>query len=207
MCNRNRLDSSTSFLTTSRRLLQFSSPTGSAAGETSEPPSSPPSPRGMSSQSSSNLPSPVRASNRAGTQLWSLDTDLSSSRAVTLSTAPSPSTLQDNSSQDTQSSRNSFTSLHEERLSQVICLILYSQGVPSLPFPAAHDGDSVIIVNEQKGKKRESSRLVFVFVSETMFTTSLFTYNVLSNVIKSYYVSLPLHSVPCFQAELWIKEL
>lgn len=129
MSNRNHLDSavlspchlllSTSFLTTSRRLLQFSSPTGSAAGETSEPPSSPPSPRGMSSQSSSNLPSPVRASNRAGTQMWSLDTDLSSSRAVTLSSAPSPSTLQDNSSQDTQSSRNSFTSLHGKGISQV----------------------------------------------------------------------------------------
>ncbi|XP_042348412.1 sentrin-specific protease 1 [Plectropomus leopardus] len=129
----------TSFLTTSRRLLQFSSPAGSAARETSEGPSSPPSPRGMSSQSSSNLPSPVGASSRPGTQTWSLDTDLSSSRAATLTSVPSPSALQDNSSQDTQSS--------------------------------AHDGDSVIIVNEQKGKKQNSS------------------------------------SVPCFQAELWIKEL
>ncbi|KAM9350866.1 sentrin-specific protease 1 [Symphorus nematophorus] len=129
----------TSFLTTSRRLLQFSSPTGSAAGGTSEAASSPPSPRGMSSQSSSNLPSPVGASNRPGTQTWSLDTDLSSSRAATITSVPSPSALQDNSSQDTQSS--------------------------------AHDGDSVIIVNEQKGKKQDSS------------------------------------SVPCFQAELWIKEL
>uniref|UniRef100_A0A8C4DRU0 SUMO specific peptidase 1 n=1 Tax=Dicentrarchus labrax TaxID=13489 RepID=A0A8C4DRU0_DICLA len=128
----------TSFLTTSRRL-QFSSPTGSAAGETSEGPSSPPSPRGISSQSSSNLPSPVGASSRPGIQTWSLDTDLSSSRAATLSSAPSPSALQDNSSQDTQSS--------------------------------AHDADSVIIVNEKKGKKPDSS------------------------------------SVPCFQAELWIKEL
>uniref|UniRef100_A0A4W6FKU0 SUMO specific peptidase 1 n=1 Tax=Lates calcarifer TaxID=8187 RepID=A0A4W6FKU0_LATCA len=129
----------TSFLTTSRRLLQFSSPAGSAAGGTSEGTSSPPSPRGMSSQSSSNLPSPVGASSRPGIQTWSLDTDLSSSRAATLTSAPSPSALQDNSSQDTQSS--------------------------------AHDGDSVIIVNEQKGKKQDSS------------------------------------SVPCFQAELWIKEL
>lgn len=129
----------TSFLTTSRRLLQFSSPAGSAAGETSEGPSSPPSPRGMSSQSSSNLPSPLGASSRPGIQSWSLDTDLSSSRAATLTSVPSPSALQDNSSQDTQSS--------------------------------AHDGDSVIIVNEQKGKKQNSS------------------------------------SVPCFQAELWIKEL
>ncbi|XP_056240725.1 sentrin-specific protease 1 [Seriola aureovittata] len=129
----------TSFLTTSRRLLQFSSPTGSAAGGTSEGTSSSPSPRGMSSQSSSNLPSPVGTSSRPGIQTWSLDTDLSSSRAATLTSAPSPSALQDNSSQDTQSS--------------------------------VHDGDSVIIVNEQKGKKKDSS------------------------------------SVPCFQAELWIKEL
>ncbi|XP_068186584.1 sentrin-specific protease 1 [Antennarius striatus] len=129
----------TSFLTTSRRLLQFSSPTGSALGGTSEANSCPPSPRGMSSQNSSNLPSPVGASNRSGTQTWSLDTDLSSSRAATITSVPSPSALQDNSSQDTQLS--------------------------------AHDGDSVIIINEQKGKKQESS------------------------------------SVPCFQAELWIKEL
>ncbi|XP_070695532.1 sentrin-specific protease 1 isoform X2 [Pempheris klunzingeri] len=129
----------TSFLTTSRRLLQFSSPTGSAAGGTSEGPSSPPSPRGVSSQSSSNLPSPVGASNRPAIQSWSLDMDLSSNRAATLTSVPSPSALQDNSSQDTQSS--------------------------------AQDGDSVIIVNEQKGKKQDCS------------------------------------SVPCFQAELWIKEL
>ncbi|XP_059190045.1 sentrin-specific protease 1 isoform X2 [Centropristis striata] len=129
----------TSFLTTSRRLLQCSSPNGSAAGGTSEGPSSPPSPRGVSSQSSSNIPSPVGASSRPGIQTWSLDTDLSSSRAATLTSVPSPSALQDNSSQDTQSS--------------------------------AHDGDSVIIVNERKGKKQDSS------------------------------------SVPCFQAELWIKEL
>lgn len=128
----------TSFLTTSRRLLQLSSPTGSAVGGTSEGPNSPPSPRGMSSQSSSNLPSPVGASSKPGNQTWSPDTDLSSSRAATLVLAPSPSALQDTSSQDTQSS--------------------------------AYNGDSVIIVNEQKGKKGSSS-------------------------------------VPCFQAELWIKEL
>ncbi|KAG7520911.1 sentrin-specific protease 1-like [Solea senegalensis] len=124
----------TSFLSTSRRLLQLSSPAGSAAGETSEGTSGPPSPRGMSSQSSSNLPSPVGASSKPGIQTWSLDADISSSRE-----AFSPSTLQDNSSQDTQSS--------------------------------AHDGDSVIIVNEKKGKKQDGT------------------------------------SVPCFQAELWIKEL
>eukprot|EP00064_Thunnus_orientalis_P000837 superscaffoldBa00000048_g838 len=114
----------TSFLTTSRRLLQLSSPTGSAVGGTSEGPNSPPSPRGMSSQSSSNLPSPVGASSKPGNQTWSPDTDLSSSRAATLVLAPSPSALQDTSSQDTQSS--------------------------------AYNGDSVIIVNEQKGKKGSS---------------------------------------------------
>lgn len=127
----------TSFLTTSRRLLQLSSPPGSAAGETSEGTSSPPSPIRMSSQSSSNLPSPVGTSSRPGNQMWFLDTDIS--QVPTLTSASSPSALQDNSSQDTQSS--------------------------------AQDGDSVIIINEQKGKKQDGS------------------------------------SVPCFQAELWIKEL
>ncbi|XP_029011363.1 sentrin-specific protease 1 [Betta splendens] len=128
-----------SFLTTSRRLLQFSSSPGSAAAAgTSEEPSSPPSPRGLSSQSSSNLPSPVGTSSKPVIQPWCLDTDLSFSTAAAL-TVPSPPALHDNSSQDTQSS--------------------------------ACDGDSVIIVHEQKGKKQDSS------------------------------------SVPCFQAELWIKEL
>ncbi|KAM4563445.1 sentrin-specific protease 1 isoform 2-T2 [Odontesthes bonariensis] len=126
----------TSFLT-SRRIRQISSPAGSATGVTSEGPSGPPSPRGISSQCSSNLPSPVGVSSKSG--IGSQDTDLSSSIAAAFTSAPSPSALQDNISQDTQSS--------------------------------AHDGDSVIIVNEKKGKKQDSS------------------------------------SVPCFQAELWIKEL
>lgn len=69
-------------------------------------------------------------------------------------------------------------------------MLLYSQVVPSLPFHAAHDGDSVIIVSEQKGKKRESSRLVFVFVWQ--LAAFGVTYHVMSNVIKSYYVSLSL---------------
>lgn len=102
---------STSFLTTSHRLLQFSSPAGSAVAGTSEGPSNPPSPRGMSSQSSSNLPSPVGASSKSGIQTWSLDMDLSSSRAATL-TVPSPSALQDNSSQDTQSSGRLLATLY-----------------------------------------------------------------------------------------------
>lgn len=95
---------STSFLTTSRRLLQYSTPNGSAAGEPSETPSSPTSPPVLSSQSSSNVPSPVRAPNPPGTQMWSLDTDLNSNKAAALSSVPSPSALQDTSSQDTQSS-------------------------------------------------------------------------------------------------------
>lgn len=126
----------TSFLSTSRRLLHIPSPTASVGG-TSEGPSSPTSPRGVSSQSSSNLPSPVGAPSKPGVQTWSLDSELSSGKAAAPMSAPSP--LQDNSSQDTQSS--------------------------------AHDGDSVIIVNEQKAKDQDSS------------------------------------SVPCFRAELWIKEL
>uniref|UniRef100_A0A673BLA7 Si:dkey-21c19.3 n=1 Tax=Sphaeramia orbicularis TaxID=375764 RepID=A0A673BLA7_9TELE len=135
----------TSFLTTSRRIATVSSPVGSVGG-TSEGPSSPPSPRGVSSQSSSNLPSPVGASSKTGNQTWSLDMDLSSSKGAALPSALSPAALQDTSSQDTQSSGRIITHL-------------------------SHDGDSVIIVNEQKGKKQDNSR------------------------------------VPCFQAELWIKEL
>ncbi|XP_043967919.1 sentrin-specific protease 1 [Gambusia affinis] len=116
----------TSFLTSHTRL-QMSSPAGSAAEGTSEGPSSPPSPRGMSSQSSSNLPSPVGASRKSGSQIWPADADLGSSQTSALFSAPSPSTLQDNTSQGTESS--------------------------------AHDGDSVIIVNEQKCKKQESSSM------------------------------------------------
>ncbi|CAN9516106.1 unnamed protein product [Ophioblennius macclurei] len=126
----------TSFLTTSRRLLQLPSPAVSVAG-TSDEASSPNSPIGASSQSSGNLPSPAGGSGKAEAQTWSLDGELGSGKAAVHVSVPSP--LQDNSSQDTQSS--------------------------------AHDGDSVIIVNEQKGKEQDSS------------------------------------SVPCFRAELWIKEL
>uniref|UniRef100_A0A667Y9U4 SUMO specific peptidase 1 n=1 Tax=Myripristis murdjan TaxID=586833 RepID=A0A667Y9U4_9TELE len=129
----------TSFLSTSRRLLHLSSPAGSGAGGTSEGPSGPPSPRGISSQSSSNLPSPVEDSGKPRNQTWSPGAEISLSGTATLISAPSPAALQDTSSQDTQSS--------------------------------VHDGDSVIIVKEQKGIKPDSS------------------------------------SVPCFQAELWIKEL
>nr|XP_057940557.1 sentrin-specific protease 1-like isoform X1 [Doryrhamphus excisus] len=129
----------TSFLSTSRRLLQFSSPAGSAAGDTSEGPSSPPSSRGISSQSSSNLPSPEGITGKPGKPTWSRDPDLSAIKPAPFVSAPSPSAVENNSSQDTRSS--------------------------------AHDGDSVIIVNEQKGKKQDGS------------------------------------SMPCFQAELWIKEL
>ncbi|KAK6308415.1 hypothetical protein J4Q44_G00216860 [Coregonus suidteri] len=122
----------TSFLSTSRRLLQCSSPAGS--GDASQGPSGPPS------QGYSNVPSPGEGSTSgAGNQPWASDSDLTPRGPEPLQSAPSPVTLQDTSSQDSQSS--------------------------------AYDGDSVIIVKEQKGKKPDSS------------------------------------SVPCFQAELWIKEL
>ncbi|CAB1336705.1 unnamed protein product [Coregonus sp. 'balchen'] len=117
---------------------ECSSPSG--AGDASEGPSEPPSPRPESSQGCSNVPSPGEGSSSgAGNHTWGPDSDLSPRGPGTLQSAPSPATLHDTSSQDTQSS--------------------------------AHDGDSVIIVKEQKGKKPCSS------------------------------------SVPCFQAELWIKEL
>ncbi|KAM9751928.1 sentrin-specific protease 1 isoform 2-T3 [Menidia menidia] len=116
----------TSFLT-SRIIRQISSPAGSATGGTSDGPSSPPSPRGISSQCSSNIPSPVGASSKSG--MGSQDIDLSSRIASALTSAPSPSALQDNTSQDTQSSM--------------------------------HDGDSVILVNEQRGKKQDSSSVPY----------------------------------------------
>uniref|UniRef100_A0A674BZC6 SUMO specific peptidase 1 n=1 Tax=Salmo trutta TaxID=8032 RepID=A0A674BZC6_SALTR len=128
----------TSFLNTSRRLLQCSSPAGS--GDASRVPSGPPSPRPESSQGYSNVPSPGEGSSSgAGNQPWASDSDLSPRGPEPVQSAPSSVSILDTSSQDSQSS--------------------------------AHDGDSVIIVKEQKGKKPDSS------------------------------------SVPCYQAELWIKEL
>lgn len=115
---------STSFLTTSRRLLQYPTPNGSAAGEPSETPSSPTSPPALSSQTSSSVPSPVRASNPAGSQLWSLGADLNSSRAATLSSAPSPSALQDSSSQDTQSSGTLSRPIHKWNDGSELLLLL-----------------------------------------------------------------------------------
>lgn len=188
---------STSFLTTSRRLLQFSSPTGSAAAETSEGPSNPPSPRGMSSQSSSNLPSPVGASSKSGIQTWSLDTDLSSSRAATL-TVPSPSALQDNSSQDTQSSGTYMHTLWRH------CEMSYHKWIEYLSIPLsvcrvvivfsfllAYDGDSVIIVSEHKGKKQDGSRLVVSLIYNlnriymTAVTAVMSVWEVLGTMINS----------------------
>ncbi|XP_071229468.1 sentrin-specific protease 1-like [Salvelinus alpinus] len=128
----------TSFLNTNRRLLQCSSPAGS--GDASRGPSGPPSPRPESSQGYSNVPSPGQGSSSgAGNQPWASDSDLSPRGPEPKQSVPSPVTILDTSSQDSQSS--------------------------------VHDGDSVIIVKEQKGKTPNSS------------------------------------SVPCFQAELWIKEL
>ncbi|CAL1606189.1 unnamed protein product [Knipowitschia caucasica] len=127
----------TSFLSSSRRLLQSSSSPVSIEGEMSDEPSNPPSPRDVPSQSSSNLHSPVNAPSKTA-NIWLMDNDFRFTNAITR-TSPSPSTVQDSSSQDTQSS--------------------------------APDGDSVIIVKEEKAKIKDNARL------------------------------------PCFQAELWIKEL
>uniref|UniRef100_A0A8C6WMM2 Si:dkey-21c19.3 n=1 Tax=Neogobius melanostomus TaxID=47308 RepID=A0A8C6WMM2_9GOBI len=127
----------TSFLMSSRRLLQCSSSPVSVEGETSEGFSGSPSLRDVPSQSSSNLHSPVDVCKMAN-QTWGLDTDITFTKSY-LPTSPSPSVLQDGTSQDTKSS--------------------------------AQDGDSVIIVKEQKPKPQDHARL------------------------------------PCFQAELWIKEL
>ncbi|KAJ3586109.1 hypothetical protein NHX12_012510 [Muraenolepis orangiensis] len=123
----------TSFLSTSSRLLKLSTPVG-AEGTSDEPSVSP---RGLSSHSSSNLPSPVDASSKPGTLPWSHPP--SPTGAASVQSVPSPGAMEDTSSQDTQSSAN--------------------------------DGDSVIIVKEQRAKKSNAP------------------------------------SVPCFQAELWIKEL
>ncbi|XP_056588792.1 sentrin-specific protease 1 isoform X1 [Triplophysa dalaica] len=129
-----------SFLTSSHRLLQCSSPEGSGAGTSSYGLSSlPPSPQPESSRGSSALPSPGASASIPEYHLWACDPEPTIKGQMTLFSAPSPAALQDTSSQDTQSS--------------------------------AHDGDSVIFVKEQQGKKSETS------------------------------------SVPCFQAELWIKEL
>ncbi|KAI5095976.1 sentrin-specific protease 1, partial [Silurus meridionalis] len=127
-----------SFLTSSRRLLQCTSPEGSGTGESFLGLSSlSPSP-----QTSSAMHSPCAHTNGPETQPWDPDSDakyVSRKMGLVEHSVPSPAALQDTSSQDTQSS--------------------------------AHDGDSVIFVKEQHGKRTESS------------------------------------SVPCFQAELWIKEL
>lgn len=94
---------STSFLSTSRHLLQCSSPT--EAGDASEGPSEPPSPRPEFSQGYSNVPSPGKGSSSgAGNHTWAPNSDLSPRGPETLQSAPSPATLQDTSSQDTQSS-------------------------------------------------------------------------------------------------------
>ncbi|XP_017342708.1 sentrin-specific protease 1 isoform X1 [Ictalurus punctatus] len=131
-----------SFLTSSRRLLHCASPAGSGAGESSLGLSSlSPSP-----QTSSAMHSPCALSNGPETQSWDPGSDgkyAARKTALAERSVPSPAALQDTTSQDTQSS-----------------------GVHS-----AHDGDSVIFVKEQHGKRPEGS------------------------------------SMPCFQAELWIKEL
>lgn len=55
-------------------------------------------------------------------------------------------------------------------------------------FLAAHDGDSVIIVNELKGKKQDSSRSVFVFSrSVILFLLKCVNFNVLFVHIVTYF--------------------
>ncbi|KAJ8397075.1 hypothetical protein AAFF_G00011290 [Aldrovandia affinis] len=134
----------TSFLSSSRRLLQSAFPSVSGEGESSEgtstPPSPSPSPRPESSLGSSALPSPRDGSGGAETQPWAPFSGAGPGSAPALPSDPAPGhASQDNSSHDTLSS--------------------------------GQDGDSVIFVKEQQGKKADAS------------------------------------SVPCFQAELWIKEL
>uniref|UniRef100_A0A8C7MRY0 SUMO specific peptidase 1 n=1 Tax=Oncorhynchus kisutch TaxID=8019 RepID=A0A8C7MRY0_ONCKI len=122
----------TSFLNTSRCLLQCSSPAWS--GDASRGPSGPPSPRPESSQGYSNVPSPGEGSSSgAGNQPWASDSDLSPRGQEPVQSAPSPVTILDTFSQDSQSS--------------------------------AHDGDSVIIVKEQKGKRPDMS----VFPRSSMY--------------------------------------
>ncbi|KAL4646183.1 sentrin-specific protease 1-like isoform X2 [Arapaima gigas] len=129
----------TSFLTSRRRLLKHKSSIEFGQGELLEDISASPSPQRENSFSSSNVPSPGEGSSEAETHTWTLLSDLGSGNPLTFPSGPNPASLQDTSSQDTQSS--------------------------------AQDGDSVIFVKEQQGNKCDSS------------------------------------SVPCFKAELWIKEL
>lgn len=94
---------SSSFLTSSRRLLQCASPAGSGAGESS---------LGLSSlcpspQTSSATYSPCTLSNGPEAQSWDPDSNgkyISRKTALADRSAPSPAALQDTSSQDTQSS-------------------------------------------------------------------------------------------------------
>lgn len=124
-----------SFLTSSHRLLQCASPSGSGVEGSSLVLSS----LSASPETSSAMPSPSALSNEPEPQLWAPDSDRKHNFKRVEESVPSPATLQDSSSQDTQSS--------------------------------AHDGDSVIFVKKQHIKSPQTT------------------------------------SVPCFQAELWIKEL
>lgn len=94
---------SSSFLTSSRRLLHCASPAGSGAGESSLGLSSlSPSP-----QTSSAMHSPCALSNGPETQSWDPDSDgkyAARKTALAERSVPSPAALQDTTSQDTQSS-------------------------------------------------------------------------------------------------------
>uniref|UniRef100_A0A8C2XHW5 SUMO specific peptidase 1 n=1 Tax=Cyclopterus lumpus TaxID=8103 RepID=A0A8C2XHW5_CYCLU len=173
---------------TSRRLLQLSSPSRSAVGGTSEGPSSTPSPTGMSSQSSSNLPSPVWNSNRPGIQTWSLDTD--PSRAATLTAAPSPSALMDNSSQDTQSSGTIFHPRVYVLPFNVGCCYFTSTFELNLD-KLIHTMLSLILGGVKTRTSFNKAKSQFKLIFFCLHVNRFFCF----------------YSVPCFQAELWIKEL
>lgn len=114
---------STSFLSSSRRLLHCSSPAGSGVGEPSEGPSGSPSPRPDSSQGYSNVPSPEEGSSGARNhQTWAHDSDHSPRGPVALQSAPSPAALQDTSSQDTQSSGSTT---HPQQSGWMLQMLLY----------------------------------------------------------------------------------
>lgn len=100
--------------------------------------------------------------------MWSLDADLNPSRAAALPSVPSPSALQDNSSQDTQSSSKMSQPTHKGNEIKILSLLLPFDHLlvcisPKKSSPAAQDGDSLIIVNEHKGKKQESARLASLY--------------------------------------------
>lgn len=153
---------SSSFLTSSHRLLQCSSPEGSGAGTSSYGLSSlPPSPQPESSRGSSALPSPGASASIPEYHLWACDPEPTIKGQMTLFSAPSPAALQDTSSQDTQSS-GEYSGPILLTFFFCVCRVFRNLrlclSVWLFVLALAHDGDSVIFVKEQQGKKSETSR-------------------------------------------------